>query len=221
MSLTVPTWRLRARFAAALSRLYAAEVPLYSKLLEVSTEVNRELGATERVTTERHGAIRVGSPRELEEVADLFAAFGMYPVGFTICATPNRRCRWCRRLSGRLMQTSWSATRFGCSPPCWRRPISASSPRPARPRRAPPGSPAAVRARADRRGAPYSRRGRHGPRVRAALRRRRRRRVRVVTGADRSRVVRRAEPRIGGGRRHRRCRHDAHQSPDAACARHR
>ncbi|BBX04223.1 DUF1338 domain-containing protein [Mycolicibacterium moriokaense] len=82
MSLTVPTWRLRARFAAALSRLYAAEVPLYSKLLEVSTEVNRELGATERVTTERHGAIRVGSPRELEEVADLFAAFGMYPVGF-------------------------------------------------------------------------------------------------------------------------------------------
>jgi uncharacterized glyoxalase superfamily metalloenzyme YdcJ len=82
MSLRVPTWRLRAQFAAALSRLYAAEVPLYSTLLEVSAEVNRELGATERVTAERHGAIRVGSPRELTDVAELFAAFGMYPVGF-------------------------------------------------------------------------------------------------------------------------------------------
>ncbi|MCV7299649.1 VOC family protein [Mycobacterium barrassiae] len=82
MSLRVPTWQLRAQFAAALSRLYAAEVPLYSTLLEVSAEVNRELGATERVTAERHGAIRVGSPRELADVAELFAAFGMYPVGF-------------------------------------------------------------------------------------------------------------------------------------------
>ncbi len=34
------------------------------------------------MTAERHGAIRVGSPRELADVADLFAAFGMYPVGF-------------------------------------------------------------------------------------------------------------------------------------------
>ncbi len=65
-----------------LSRLYAAEVPLYSTLVEVSAEVNRELGAAQRVTAERHGAIRVGSPRELADVADLFAAFGMYPVGF-------------------------------------------------------------------------------------------------------------------------------------------
>lgn len=78
----VQTWELRAQFAAALSRLYAAEVPLYSTLVEVSAEVNREHGATERVTTERHGAIRVGSPRELADVADLFAAFGMFPVGF-------------------------------------------------------------------------------------------------------------------------------------------
>jgi uncharacterized glyoxalase superfamily metalloenzyme YdcJ len=44
--------------------------------------VNRELGATDRVAAERHGAIRVGSARELADVADLFAAFGMYPVGF-------------------------------------------------------------------------------------------------------------------------------------------
>ena len=40
------------------------------------------LGSLERVTAERHGAIRVGSVRELADVADLFAAFGMYPVGY-------------------------------------------------------------------------------------------------------------------------------------------
>ena len=76
------TWQLRAQFASALSRLYAAEVPLYSTLIEVSAEVNGELGAAARLTMERHGAIRVGNTRELADVADLFAAFGMYPVGF-------------------------------------------------------------------------------------------------------------------------------------------
>ncbi|MFG1930460.1 2-oxoadipate dioxygenase/decarboxylase family protein [Mycobacterium sp. NPDC048908] len=90
------TWRLRAEFAAALSRLYGAEVPAYNALVEVSTAVNREvstavnrelggderLGSLDRVTAERHGAIRVGSARELAEVADLFAAFGMFPVGY-------------------------------------------------------------------------------------------------------------------------------------------
>jgi len=82
MSQRIETWQLRAKFAAALSDLYAAEVPAYTTLVEVSGEVNRELGATNRVTAERHGAIRVGSVRELADVADLFAAFGMYPVGF-------------------------------------------------------------------------------------------------------------------------------------------
>ena len=86
------TWQLRAKFAAALSRMYASEVPAYTTLVEVSAEVNRDcaasvhgaerLGSLQRVTSERHGAIRVGSARELADVADLFAAFGMYPVGF-------------------------------------------------------------------------------------------------------------------------------------------
>jgi len=76
------TWQLRAKFAAALSRLYGAEVPAYTTLVGVSAEVNRELGASDRVTAERHGAIRVGGARELADAADLFAAFGMYPVGF-------------------------------------------------------------------------------------------------------------------------------------------
>jgi uncharacterized glyoxalase superfamily metalloenzyme YdcJ len=82
MSQRVETWELRAKFAAALSRMYAAEVPAYTTLVEVSAGVNRELGGSQRVTAERHGAIRVGGARELADLADLFAAFGMYPVGF-------------------------------------------------------------------------------------------------------------------------------------------
>ena len=82
------SWQLRAKFAAALSRLYGVEVPAYNTLVAVGTEVNRDvvtddrLGSLDRVTAERHGAIRVGSARELADVADLFSAFGMYPVGF-------------------------------------------------------------------------------------------------------------------------------------------
>ncbi|MCV7347400.1 2-oxoadipate dioxygenase/decarboxylase [Mycolicibacterium rhodesiae] len=88
----VETWQLRARFAAALSVMYGAEVPAYTTLVEVSEAVNRDfavrhphaqrLGSIERVTAERHGAIRVGTPAELTDVADLFGAFGMYPVGY-------------------------------------------------------------------------------------------------------------------------------------------
>ena len=67
----IPTWQLRARFAAALSAMYGAEVPAYTTLVEVSEAVNRDyvaahpeaerLGSLDRVTAERHGAIRVGS----------------------------------------------------------------------------------------------------------------------------------------------------------------
>ena len=85
-------WQLRALFAAGLSAMYAGEVPAYATLVEVSGEVNADyvarhrdaerLGSLQRVTAERHGAIRVGSPAELAVVADLFAAFGMLPVGY-------------------------------------------------------------------------------------------------------------------------------------------
>ncbi|HJT91689.1 MAG TPA: VOC family protein [Mycobacterium sp.] len=92
MSKRVESWQLRAKFAVALSRMYSAEVPAYTTLVEVSAAVNRgyvanrphadRLGSLHRVTAERHGAIRVGGMRELADVADLFAAFGMFPVGF-------------------------------------------------------------------------------------------------------------------------------------------
>lgn len=86
------TWQLRAQFAAGLSTMYAGEVPAYGTLVEVTQQVNSDyvaanpgaerLGSVARVTAERHGAIRVGSPAELAAVADLFAAFGMLPVGY-------------------------------------------------------------------------------------------------------------------------------------------
>lgn len=86
------TWELRALFAAGLSAMYAAEVPAYGTLVQVSEQVNADYvarhrhaeryGSLRRVTAERHGAIRVGSPAELATAADLFAAFGMRPVGY-------------------------------------------------------------------------------------------------------------------------------------------
>lgn len=89
----IESWQLRAEFARSLSVVYGEEVPAYNTLVDVSTAVNEDylqrkgaeaerLGSISRVTAERHGAIRVGSPREMAQVARVFAAFGMYPVGF-------------------------------------------------------------------------------------------------------------------------------------------
>ncbi|WP_369394970.1 DUF1338 family protein [Streptomyces sp. CG1] len=89
----ISQWRLRAAFAERLSRMYGREVPAYTTLVDVSREVNEDvlrargadaerLGSIGRVTAERHGAIRVGTPRELRQVARIFGALGMHPVGF-------------------------------------------------------------------------------------------------------------------------------------------
>lgn len=91
--MAVNTTELRARFALRLSNLYGTEVPAYTMLVEVSRQVNlralarlgpdaERLGTIARLTAERHGAIRVGSPREMAQVARVFGAFGMYPTGF-------------------------------------------------------------------------------------------------------------------------------------------
>jgi uncharacterized glyoxalase superfamily metalloenzyme YdcJ len=90
---SIEQWQLRAAFAARLSDMYGREVPAYTTLLDVSREVNEEvlrekgagaerLGSIARVTAERHGAIRVGTPGELAQVARVFGALGMHPVGF-------------------------------------------------------------------------------------------------------------------------------------------
>ncbi|MFD6447171.1 2-oxoadipate dioxygenase/decarboxylase family protein [Promicromonospora sp. NPDC060204] len=86
-------WQLRAAFARSLSDMYGKEVPAYTTLLDVSHEVNADfvaqhgadaerLGSIARVTAERHGAIRVGTPTEMAQVARIFGAMGMHPVGF-------------------------------------------------------------------------------------------------------------------------------------------
>lgn len=86
-------WQLRAAFARSLSDMYGKEVPAYTTLLDVSHDVNADfvtqhgadaerLGSIARVTAERHGAIRVGTPTEMAQVARIFGAMGMRPVGF-------------------------------------------------------------------------------------------------------------------------------------------
>jgi uncharacterized glyoxalase superfamily metalloenzyme YdcJ len=93
MTNTLSLADLRAEFALRLAGLYGTEVPAYNTLVDVSREVNEDyiaangadaerLGSIDRVTAERHGAIRVGSPRELAQAARIFAGFGMHPVGF-------------------------------------------------------------------------------------------------------------------------------------------
>lgn len=92
-SRAVETTELRARFAARLSVLYGTEVPAYNTLVDVSHQVNQRvldregasaerLGSIDRVTAERHGAIRVGTPAEMAQVTRIFGALGMYPCGF-------------------------------------------------------------------------------------------------------------------------------------------
>ncbi|MGW0734887.1 2-oxoadipate dioxygenase/decarboxylase [Streptomyces sp. NPDC002851] len=89
----ISQWQLRAAFAARLSDMYGREVPAYTTLVDVSREVNEDvlraqgadaerLGSISRVTAERHGAIRVGTPQEMQQVARVFGALGMHPVGF-------------------------------------------------------------------------------------------------------------------------------------------
>jgi uncharacterized glyoxalase superfamily metalloenzyme YdcJ len=86
-------WQLRAAFARSLSDMYGKEVPAYTTLLDVSHDVNADfvaqhgadaerLGSIARVTAERHGATRVGTPTEMSQVARIFGAMGMHPVGF-------------------------------------------------------------------------------------------------------------------------------------------
>lgn len=89
----VDTHALRREFSNRLSALYAAEVPLYGQLVATVREVNREVvraqpqlgwveGDVDRLSEERHGAIRLGREDEMRTMADFFAALGMRPVNF-------------------------------------------------------------------------------------------------------------------------------------------
>ncbi|KAK7999073.1 hypothetical protein PG991_014748 [Apiospora marii] len=87
---------LRTAFAAAMSQMYKNEVPLYGDLVRIVQGVNQAAlsagndssansktsDSPERLSLERHGAIRLGLPHELRTVRRIFAVLGMYPVGY-------------------------------------------------------------------------------------------------------------------------------------------
>ncbi|WP_337184116.1 VOC family protein [Shinella sp.] len=87
---------IRADFSSAMSAMYRDEVPAYGTLMSLVAEVNEEtlaadphlkarLDATdslERISEERHGAIRLGTPAELSMMRRVFAVMGMFPVGY-------------------------------------------------------------------------------------------------------------------------------------------
>ena len=88
--------KIRSDFSAAMSAMYRDEVPAYGTLMSLVARVNDEtlaadphlktrLEATdslERISEERHGAIRLGTPEELSMMRRVFAVMGMFPVGY-------------------------------------------------------------------------------------------------------------------------------------------
>ncbi|MCD2472535.1 VOC family protein [Jiella sp. MQZ9-1] len=79
-----------------MSAMYRHEVPAYGSLLDLVREVNEAtlagddvekqrlaaLGELDRISEERHGAIRLGTAHELSTMRRLFAVMGMDPVGY-------------------------------------------------------------------------------------------------------------------------------------------
>ncbi|KAF4166365.1 hypothetical protein CNMCM6936_006565 [Aspergillus lentulus] len=101
--MTLDQDNLRARFCHALSEMYKAEVPLYGDLVDlvwqadaealqtsqqqhgnttITTTINPDEILPARNRVERHGAIRLGTTRELSTIRRLFAVMGMSPVGY-------------------------------------------------------------------------------------------------------------------------------------------
>lgn len=92
----LPADAIRARFSAAMSAMYRAEVPAYGTLMDLVAQVNARalaadpaqaarLAATDslaRISEERHGAIRLGTAAELAMMRRVFAVMGMVPVGY-------------------------------------------------------------------------------------------------------------------------------------------
>ncbi len=87
---------IRTLFSQAMSSMYQQEVPQYGTLTQLVTAVNeRTLEAQpalknrlaaadelDRLSVERHGAIRVGTAEELSTLRQMFAVMGMEPVGY-------------------------------------------------------------------------------------------------------------------------------------------
>jgi len=89
--------QMQNRLFAELSRMFGQEVPLYDKSLLVNRATNQTVGGLlaqrhigfqlseaelDRTSSERHGAIRIGTPAEYRLVGRFFAAFAMAPHNF-------------------------------------------------------------------------------------------------------------------------------------------
>lgn len=72
---------LRADFSQALSDMYRDEVPAYGTLIDIVGRINAEHEGI-RSEGERHGAIRLGTPTELNLIGRVFAVLGLHPVGY-------------------------------------------------------------------------------------------------------------------------------------------
>lgn len=87
---------IRSDFSAAMSAMYRDEVPAYGTLMALVADVNDETlaadphlkvrleatGSLDRISQERHGAIRLGTPEELSMMRRVFTVMGMAPVGY-------------------------------------------------------------------------------------------------------------------------------------------
>ncbi len=87
---------IRTAFSQAMSAMYRREVPQYGTLLELVAEINARVlrddpalaarlslaDQLNRISEERHGAIRLGTADELSMIRRLFAVMGMVPVGY-------------------------------------------------------------------------------------------------------------------------------------------
>jgi uncharacterized glyoxalase superfamily metalloenzyme YdcJ len=87
---------IRTLFSRAMSDMYRAEVPQYGALLRLVADISDETlrrdpelkasleaaGELDRLSVERHGAIRLGTAEELRAIRRLFAVMGMHPVGY-------------------------------------------------------------------------------------------------------------------------------------------
>ncbi|MCT7656216.1 VOC family protein [Oceanimonas sp. NS1] len=87
---------IRTLFSDAMSRMYQQEVPQYGTLVRLVADINEQVlarepalheqlqqqGELERLSLERHGAIRVGTADELHMLRRIFAIMGMQPVSY-------------------------------------------------------------------------------------------------------------------------------------------
>lgn len=95
-ALLKPAFQIRTLFSESLSDMYRTEVPQYGTLVDMVEHINQQVlestpglqqtlsqhSELKRISSERHGAIRVGTARELSTMRRLFAVMGMYPVAY-------------------------------------------------------------------------------------------------------------------------------------------